>query len=249
MKKKIMLINGCSHTCGSEIDGNQDSLYNREHSFGNQLAKKLGYEAVNIASVGSTNPTIARNIIEWITENYNSDEMELYVLIAWSDSSRIEVCSDHDVNFHEWNASAPWHSSNDTKFYRINLGHEGGTPKEREVFPKYHRFIADNLVYLEIYSMNLILQLQYFLKYNNIDYTMCNTMNIVSDNSQIKFYVDQLDKSKYMDFDNPSDAFWWLYKNLGYVNANAKYWHHGIEPHTLYAEKLYNFITSPHESE
>jgi hypothetical protein len=38
IKEKILLIAGCSHTAGSEIDGSEDSKHNRKHSYGNQLA-------------------------------------------------------------------------------------------------------------------------------------------------------------------------------------------------------------------
>ena len=31
-KEKILLIAGCSHAAGSEIDGDEDSQYNRDHS-------------------------------------------------------------------------------------------------------------------------------------------------------------------------------------------------------------------------
>lgn len=250
MKKRVMLIAGCSHASGSEIDGTQDSLYNREHSFGGQLAKKLGYESINIGSVASTNTTIARSVIEWVSENYNPDIMELFVLIAWTESTRIEIPSpERIINYHTWNASTPWYSESDTTFYRINLGFDGGTTDEKKLYPVYHRFIADNLLYLEIYSVNLILQLQYFLKSKNLDYLMCSTMNMVGESPQLKSYITQIDQSKYMNFYDHSQSFYWLYKKLGHINKLAKYWHHGIEPHTLYAEKLHDFITNPHESE
>ena len=71
-KEKIMLIAGCSHTAGSEINGLEDSVYNRQKSYGNQLAYKMGYTPVNIAEPGSTNPTIARSILQWFSEKYNS---------------------------------------------------------------------------------------------------------------------------------------------------------------------------------
>ena len=240
-----MLITGCSHASGSEIDSAQNSEYNKQKSFGNQLARKMGYYPVNIAGQGSTNPTIARSVIEWVTENYNSYEMDLYVLIAWSESSRMEVpCYDRSITYNEFHYSE-WHTETDNNFYRINLGYEGYTQSEKKLFPIYHRFMADNLVYLEIYTLNLILQLQYFLNSKNINYTMCNTMQVSSDAVQLKSYINQIDQSKYMDFNDGSLAFWWLYKSLGYVNPLAKYWHHGLEPHTLYAEKLYEFITNP----
>ena len=37
-------------------------------------------------------------------------------------------------------------------------------------------------------------------------------------------------------------AFFWHYRNAGYENPKAKYWHHNEEPHRLHAEKLFNFI-------
>lgn len=245
MKKKIMLICGCSHASGSEIDGNQDSIYNREKSFGGQFARKMGYEPINIASVGSTNPTIARNIIEWVSENYNSEEMDLYVLAAWTESSRMEAPASRIINYHEWNPNTSWYTESDTKFYRINLGHDGGTSDERELFPIYHRFMVDNLLYLEIYTVNLILQIQYFLNSKNINYVMCNTMGMVGETEYLKPYVKQIDQSKYMDFYDHTESFWWLYRKLNYTNPLAKYWHHGLEPHTLFAEKLYDFVTNP----
>ena len=58
-KEKILLIAGCSHAAGSEIDGNEDSQYNRDHSFGALVAKKLKRKPVSIAQVGATNTGIA----------------------------------------------------------------------------------------------------------------------------------------------------------------------------------------------
>ena len=62
-KEKIALIAGCSHSAGSEIDGNQDSSYNRDNAFGSVLAKKLGYRPLNISVTGATNSGIARSIL------------------------------------------------------------------------------------------------------------------------------------------------------------------------------------------
>ena len=39
--RKIGIVAGCSHSAGSEIDGDQDSLYNREHAYGSLLVEKL----------------------------------------------------------------------------------------------------------------------------------------------------------------------------------------------------------------
>ena len=39
-------------------------------------------------------------------------------------------------------------------------------------------------------------------------------------------------------------SFYTKYKNLGYTNPNAKYWHHDQTPHAMYADELHNFIES-----
>ena len=39
-------------------------------------------------------------------------------------------------------------------------------------------------------------------------------------------------------------GFFWRYRDLGYNNPKARYWHHGEEPHKLFADELYQFIES-----
>lgn len=240
--KKIMLIAGCSHAAGSEIDGSEDSVYNRNNAFGSVLANKLGFEPVNIASNGATNPTIARSIIEWVNCNYDKDSMEVFVLVAWTESSRVEVPVNRECQYQFANPASPWKSLTENLFLRINQGYTGCNEEEKQFISQYHKFIANNLEYLEILSANLVLQIQYFLKANNIDYVMCNTLHNIKPSKHLKFYLEQIDSKKYLDFDDPDKSFFWYYRNAGYENPKAKYWHHDHIPHTLYAEKLYNFI-------
>ena len=120
MKEKIMLIAGCSHASGSEIDGQQDSKFNRQHSFGNILASKFGYNPINMAEPGSTNPTIARSILQWFSEKYDSDSMDVFVLISWTDSSRMEVPWHRKMWFGEHNPFNDFHASTGVDFNRIN---------------------------------------------------------------------------------------------------------------------------------
>ena len=48
-KEKILLVAGCSHMAGSEIDGKEDSTFNRQHSFGALIAKHLGRKVIHVA--------------------------------------------------------------------------------------------------------------------------------------------------------------------------------------------------------
>ena len=239
-----MLIAGCSHAAGSEIDGTPDSAHNRNHCFGSLLAVKLGYLPVNLAIAGNTNSGIARSILKWFEANYDSESMEVVVLIAWTDSTRLEIPVDREVYLHS-SEHANWLDVTAKKFYRLTIGWEGDpwTPGEVDVTKKFHKFIAENEKFIEIISLNYVLQLQYFLNSKNVKYVMCNSMPLFNDmDEHLGFYMSLMDHTKYYGIYNPSMAFYPKFKELGYVNLNSKYWHHGDEAHYMFAEELYNHI-------
>lgn len=242
---KKVLIAGCSHAAGSEIDGSEDSVYNRKKSFGGVFADHMCAESINISLVGATNPMIARSILEWFKENDVDNSRDILVLIAWTETSRLEIpLVDRMHDYRSSNTAVDWFSSSSDHFLQINQGWTGQTEEEKRTLPFYHRFIADNLLYLEIVTLNLILQIQYFLKSKDIDFIMCNTMDTFSKNPCLNLYKELVDKSKYFNFDKDDEGFYWKYRNLGYKNEKAKYWHHGEEPHRLYAESLIDFYRS-----
>jgi hypothetical protein len=61
-------------------------------------------------------------------------------------------------------------------------------------------------------------------------------------NLHTNVFLNQIDLHNYMDMDNSDLAFYWKYKNAGYENPKAQYWHHNEVPHSLYANELYKFI-------
>lgn len=245
MKEKIALIAGCSHSAGSEIDGTADSTYNRNNSFGSLLATKMGYKPVNIAINGSTNSGIARSILSWFDEHYNSDTMDVYVVIGWTESSRLEIpCKHRPSDFHSGNTAIDWYDKSADNYIRINYGWKGHDSYEKSIIPEYHKFMADNEPYLEYQSASTVLMVQFFLQSRNVKYVMCNTMNMFMPNdSHISNLTKLIDSKYYYNFyKDHNKSFYWKYKNLGYENSKARYWHHNEEPHRLYAEELYKFI-------
>lgn len=238
---KTCIIAGCSHTAGSEIDGTEDSVYNRSMSFGNQLARKLGYYAVNIAITGSSNQGIARSLLEYFKKN-TVEYDKTFVLIGWTDSTRIDLPIDWNGNYEDSNQYVDWYSKTANDYLRVNMGWPGTFEKEIRMTKNAQDFIAHNTSYLEIVSANLVLQMQYFFKLHGIEYIMCNTQHVWSPAYQLNLYFDFFDKSRYMDFYDNELCFYWKYKNLGYDNPKARYGHHALEAHTLYAEELYNFM-------
>lgn len=244
MTSKVFLIAGCSHSVGSEIDGTTDSIYNREHSYGNLLAKKLGYTPINIAVCGYTNSAIARSVLEWFDSCYN-ESLQVYVLIGWTESSRIEA----PFKFPTWHNNingkyCDWFSNSSVDFLQINPSNSGYSEREKEIQHDYQSFVLARTEFTEIYSANLILQMQYFLKYKNCKYLMVDTgYMFTEENSQyLKFYKGIIDKSNYYNFSKKQQSFYTKFKDLGYTNSKAKYGHHGELPHLLYAQELYDFI-------
>lgn len=243
-KQKFMLIAGCSHAAGSEIDGTPDSAYNRNHCFGSLLAQQLGYVPVNLAIAGNSNSGIARTVLKWFEANYDADTMEVVALIAWTDSTRIEMPVEREVYLPECD-HINWLDVTAKRFYRLTLGWEGDpwTPGEVDMTKRMHRFIIENEKFMEILSLNYVLQMEYFLKSKNIKYIMCNSMPMFQTMSEhLGFYLSLVDYTKYYGIHNASEAFYTKYKDLGYTNPKAKYWHHGDEPHYIFAEELYNYI-------
>lgn len=245
MKEKIALIAGCSHSAGSEIDGNLDSSYNRTNSFGSLLANKLGYRPINIAISGSSNAGIARSILMWFDENYDSEIMDVYVIVGWTESSRLEIPAKHrPSDFHSGNPAVDWYDSSANSYLRINYGWEGNDPEEKAMVPNYQKFMTENETYLEYQAATNVLLVQYFLKSLNIPYIMCNTMHMFVPNDHfVSYLLKMIDQTCYYNCDTgQDDSFYWKYRNSGYENIKAKYWHHSEEPHRLYAEELHKFI-------
>lgn len=244
-KEKIALIAGCSHSAGSEIDGKQDSRYNRDNAFGSVLAAKLGYRPINLAISGSANSGIARSVLMWFDENYNPETMDVYVIVGWTESSRLEIPAKHrPSDFHSGNPAVDWYDSSSNSYLRINYGWVGSDAFEKSIVSGYQKFMAENETYLEYQSATNVLTIQYFLKSLNVPYIMCNTMHMfVPKDPFVSYLLKMIDKKCYYNYDkDQNEAFYWKYKHLGYENVKAKYWHHGEEPHRLYAEELYKFI-------
>lgn len=247
--RKIGLVAGCSHLAGAEIDGTEESKYNRDHSFGSVLVSELGYEPVNIASSGAANTGIARSVLRWFDQFYDPNEMEVFVCVGWTESSRLEVPANFPPEdpklcyYNHQNENSDWYDDSSNYFHRINYGWMGYTDLEKQIIPIYQRFMSENELMLENYTAQTILMLQYFFKSLNVNYVMCNTMHMFKPNDFTEFTVKLIDTNRYYQLRSTQDeAFYWKYRNLGYENPKAKYWHHDEVPHKLYAEELYNFV-------
>lgn len=241
MSENVLLIAGGSDPAGSEMDGSEDSIFNRQNSFGNLLANKLNYRPVNIAIAGSANTGIVRSVLEWFDTQYKPD-MNVFVLIGFADSIRMEAPWHRPTWHNKNNPHVDWFSETSVDYMRITPGLKKYNDDE-DLIEDYQRFMSCAEPYLQIYSANLILQLQYFFRSKNIPYLLCNTLYMFDkENKQLQWYLKQIDSTRYINFDNNDESFYTRYANQGFKNPLAKYFHHGVEPHKLYAEYLYEYI-------
>ena len=238
-----MLIAGCSHAAGSEINGQEDSVYNRQHSFGAELARQYGYRPINIAQNGMTNSGIARSVLRWFKNHYDPINMKVFVLVAWTESTRLEVPNNRGYAYNISSKAADWYDDTANQYMRVTFGWDGGDDEERAVVPYYHKFMAQNEPFLEIMTVQVVLQLQYFLKSKSVNYLMCNALHVFNKHiPQLKTYFELIDTDKYYKMTDNDEAFFVKYRNLGYENKKAKYWHHNEVPHKMYATELARYM-------
>lgn len=239
-----MLIAGCSHAAGSEMDGTEDSRSNRLNSFGGLLAYKMQRRPINIAVMASSNLSIARSVIQWFDEVYDSATMEVFVLIAWTESSRMEIPSCVRQEYYSGNPAIDWLPSECEKYLRVNFSSMSTDEISQEQISQAQRFMVSNSPFLEINSAMQAMHVRSFLENLSVKYCMCDTGYMFSDADYMKFYLKQLDPSCYLNIGKDiSTTFYSKYKDAGYIHPRAKYFHHGPVPHKLYADELYKFIT------
>lgn len=242
--KNYMLIAGCSHSSGSEIDGTLDSAYNRQHSFGNLFAKKMGYEPINIATPGATNQLIARHIMRWFAENkqiVNNKTNNVAVLVNWTESVRVEAPFDFPAD--TCYPSSDWPVEQEL-FLQINPGYTGYSAREKEKQERYHRFITSELAFCEILSLNLVLLIQNFCKANNYRYFMSSAGYVFTEKyiPWTRDYMRLVDEKHYYSFRTKEDSFYEKYKLRGHINPKAKYGHHDDLAHKAHADDLYSYF-------
>ena len=231
------LIAGCSHSAGFEIDGSEDSLSNRSKCFGAQLSTMLTLVPHNISLGAQSNSAIARSVIDYI-EKDTTNSID-FVVVGWTEMTRIDLPSGHDVDHDGSNPAVDTFTTINKRWLQINSGWAGFTDYEKSIMPYWHEFMYNKSDILDLITVKEMLMLQLYLNSKGIDYVFCNTMLPYTPTRYTEWYWNLIDIEKCMWDD---EGFWFKYRELGYYNKKAKYWHHDETPHRLYAEELYNSI-------
>lgn len=236
---KHVLINGCSHTAGSEIEGSGigDGNYNRENSFGAQFAKKLNCEYTNIAYPGASNDYIARSTLYWIIDNPEIAKDTLF-LIHWTGTDRTEYFYDEGETYaYDFINFAP-----DKKVLHLHPQHypEWAPSRWKKNLDVLGNHLFLNHTQWDINRYNNIISTQEILKSKGYKYIFRNAFQCCENKPRYQYYIDRLDKENFLHWDNAEESFYEHCFHKGFDISNQQFWHHKIDAHTYWAEKLFD---------
>ena len=243
-----MLIAGCSHAAGSEIDGNLSSPENRKASFGNVLAGMMDHQPINIARNGSSNSAIHRSVLNWFTLNQelvSNQHNNIFVLVNWAESCRMEAPVPHAVGIDQ-DTCADWADPSFLDSVQVNVmtNPHQVAPQEKEAFLTTQRFLVYSTIYTEILTAKDALSLQYFFQTQGVRYLMTNSGIAFSNHNMkhLKPYLSKIDAKRYYMYRNNDYGFYEKYRKQGCLNPLANYGHHGADAHLSRATDLNNYI-------
>jgi len=246
----VMLINGCSHTAGSEIDFQYQPIC-YEKSWGRWLTDLSGDEYINISMPGAGNEYIRRTTQDWIIENvflnklYNKED--LHVIVMWSGFDRKEVY------YPDSNQTDNVNPISDPKLHTKTMQYE--IKRLQEVMVYFHDVLYSNLK-----NMMTLNDLLYFLNTHNIKYTFLNALNSFITLEELNYgykkhvlyqsyynnlwVFNEINKNKHLGIFNKENTF------FHHLNDHTEFkWsefskkgHFGEDAHKYWANKVYNFM-------
>ncbi len=185
--KKVLYVNGCSHSCGAEISY-RNSLrepLDLEMSWGGQIAKKYNLVHVNDAFSGQCNTAILSTTIQGINKllQYYAPE-EIFVIIGWSSFDRT------------------YYIYNENKFMFVPGIHGTDGYKEwpRPVKVAFEHWVSGENKDDNMNRFSLIYEsMTNLLKLNNINYFYFNSIQSVSESTKdFLNVIDNYNPSAYL---------------------------------------------------
>ena len=231
---KYLVAFGCSHTNGSKLDGkNTASEYNVRNGFPGILAKRHGYELINISKPGGSNQYIFRAALDFVN-NHMDDQDEYLFLINWSGANRIELRYPEKNDLHNYVHFGDYVDYKSVPF-TVGIKPSVYTYKPIVHLIKYIHFLFDNDTMFNKWA-TYAYSLQCILKKNNIPYLMSNTCEDLASTEYNSNIINKLDTLHYPHIGNADQAMvdWLL--NQGFEKTPC--WHFREDGHAAWADKL-----------
>lgn len=190
MKKQILLVSGCSHSCGAEIEGpgSYFSKYNVDHSFAGIISNDLNLKHINVAIPGCSNKVIIANTVHHINlllKEYNPSE--IFAIIGWTSFSRSEAV--YKERLHSWTITSD-----------LNPRWKDRPPVIKSMHELW-KILADEEFYYNDHVLNYQL-LKGFLNFNNINHFFFNAVQPLKYPKSMKnfFHANDSNNVDYVGF-------------------------------------------------
>lgn len=240
-----ILVNGCSHSAGSEIghavpaelesSKMRSHEFNKNNSFGNQLAKKLNVNCINLAQPGGSNEYIADSTMLWCLANPSAVK-NTFFLIHWTTAERIDffVDSCNGLKTQDWVF--------DTHFGHVHPAHFWPHFEKNDAhnIKKLSKYLFINQTHWEINRLLCIIRTQALLKSLGAQFKFYNAFDTLANGKRYKKYHKLIDKAIFHEPFNEDQTFYYWALNRGHDIKGQQYWHHKLPAHTAYANKLFS---------
>ena len=235
---KYLVAFGCSHTNGSKLDGkNTASEYNVRNGFPGILAKRHGYELINISKPGGSNQYIFRAALDFVN-NHIDDQDEYLFLINWSGANRIELRYPEKNNLHNY---VHFGDCVDYKSVPFTVGIKPSVYTYKPIVHliKYIHFLFDNDTMFDKWA-TYAYSLQCILKKNNIRYLMSNTCEELASTEYNSAIIDKLDTLHYPHIGSTKNSMvtWLLDQGIEKTSC----WHFREDGHAMWAYRLAAYL-------
>jgi len=230
MSKTVVGI-GCSHVSGCMIDGRLgDSPDNRNKSFTAQIAKRLGYNHINLGLNGGSNQYIFRVASQFLSDHIDNIQ-DYFFVIGWSGATRLEFRYSNDNSFEH--AMHP--ESMDKKYIPFSLG---STEFFRHPYTRLIKQYAPDILeptMLHDHWAAYALNLQTLFEAKGVNYIMCNTVESLKETQNNGGILKLLNTEKYYSPFETKDCF------VEYALPRYKKtpcWHFPMPAHADWAKKI-----------
>jgi hypothetical protein len=245
--QKLLVINGCSHTAGSEIPGAGigDGVECRQKSFGNLLAGMLGRTPINMAVPGGSNERICRTTMAWVGQHIEqiiNKEIDVIFLIHWTSAERFDFRF-NDKSFGEPDLLKVKFADycEDPCYASITSQNPIPNNNKAEIYKIYQTLFLNGFETWSDNKIKNIVSLQGCLKQFNLPYWFGD--GFYSDYCVTQTYktLKCLIDNKYFPYHDQRDkSYYWMCKDAGFKNQDEsnKKWHLDGEAHKFYAKWL-----------
>jgi hypothetical protein len=243
--ERLLIINGCSHSCGSEIAGAGigDGPICRDNSFGALLAAKLNREPVHLAFPGGSNDRIARTTATWIADHLDkikNNEIDVLFLIHWTGNERSEYFFPESLFGPAESLKTKFMNySSDKEYWSVpySITAESKHGILHETYESFNKLFVNSAENWSDNKIKNIVYTQGILKQFDIPYWMGDCFYFGFQKTQTYNSLVTLIDEKYFPYHNNRDkCYYWMCTDAGYKNQDPtqKLWHLNSDAHKYY---------------